>query len=78
MTGKSWAAVSNERLKMTLANETQNRAHTVAPESDPIVVALLTALAPHCAHGEQWNLTVVGNHGDEYHLTRMDVEGVQP
>jgi hypothetical protein len=63
---------------MNIANETQNRAHTVAPEHDPIVGALLLALIPYCGDGEQWNLTVIGDECNEYHLSRIIVDDETP
>ena len=79
MTGKSWAAVSTRKnSQMTLASNPRDWAHTVTPENDPVVGALLLALIPYCADGEQWNLTVIGDECNEYHLSRITVDDETP
>ncbi len=42
------------------------------PTGDLVVSALLAALTEGPGKGTAWNLTIIGDDADEYHLTRLD------
>jgi hypothetical protein len=46
------------------------------PTGDLVMSAMLAALTEGPGKGTVWNLTIIGDDADEYHLTRLDIDGV--